>query len=173
MGLVLLTAREAHVVHAVEQLLADVAIVLRGRLATDVGARGDEGFLETIAQLVRERLLRDAQGYRTIGGYEVWREIHRSVEDDGGWFHGQVEQVPCHRRHVADVALEARVAVDKADEGLGVVTVLNLVNFCHGFGVGGVAADAPNRVGGVKNHAAIPQDLDGVFNVFFLCHNRF
>lgn len=49
--------------------------------------------------------------------------------------------------------------------------MLDFVNLCHGLRIGGVAADAPYRVGGVENDAAFIQNLDGILNIFFLCHN--
>ena len=72
MGAVLLAAREAHIVHRLEQLRGYVAVVLRRRLAADVGTGAYQCLLETVAQLLRERLIRDADAYAAIFGYEVY-----------------------------------------------------------------------------------------------------
>ena len=59
-------------------------IVLGGWLSADVGTGTDNGFLETIAQLVRERLVGDTQRYAAIVCDKIRGEVHGTVEDDGG-----------------------------------------------------------------------------------------
>lgn len=46
-------------------------------------------------------------------------------------------------------------------------SVFELVNFVHCLGVCGVAADAPDGVGRIKDGAALLEDGDTVFDIFF------
>src|SRR3712207_3723925 len=57
MGLVLLSSRPANIVYCIEYLLANVAEVRCCRLSTHVGTRAHQRLLESVAELMRERLL--------------------------------------------------------------------------------------------------------------------
>lgn len=72
--------------------------------------------------------------------------------------------------HVAHIALQTGVTVDKTDEGLGVVTMFDLIHFSYSLGVRSIATDSPYGIGRVEDDAAFFQNLHGVFDVFFLCH---
>ena len=82
--LVLLTARPAHIVHLLNDTWVNVAIVLGSRLAADIGRGGDQRLLETVAELLGEGLIGDAQGNGAILGNEIGGQVHGTIEDDGG-----------------------------------------------------------------------------------------
>jgi hypothetical protein len=52
MGLMFLTSAPADVVHLFNDARVDVAVVLCGRFATDVGRARNQRFLETIAEFL-------------------------------------------------------------------------------------------------------------------------
>ena len=170
MGAVLLAAREAHIVHRLEQLRGYVAVVLRRRLAADVGTGAYQCLLETVAQLLRERLIRDADAYAAIFGYEVFGQVDGTVQYHGRGLHGSIEQLPCHVGHIPHVALKPCVAVDKADKSLAVVAPLDVVDASDSFAVGRITAQSPHGVGGIEYHASLAQHLHGLAYVFFSVH---
>ena len=63
--------------------------------------------MKTIAQLFGKGLVGDAEGYRAIFAQQVRCQVNRLVKDDRCGFDGHIEQVPCHIRHVSDIALKA------------------------------------------------------------------
>ena len=172
-GLVLLAACPTDVVYCFEDVGGDVTVVLGSRLTTDVRAGADDRFLETVAELTRELLAGDAHSDAAVFGDEVWGEVHGIVEDHRCRLRGQFHHVPCHLRHVAHIPLQTCVAVNEADECLRVVALLNLVNTCHCLRVGGVAADAPDSIGRVENHATSAHHLYCFLNIFFQFHNPY
>lgn len=172
MGLVLLAPREANVVGLLEDEGVDVAVVLGCGLPADVGGGGHDGLLEAVAELAREGFLGDAYADAAVGGNEVGGQVHGSVEHQRGGLDDAVDELPGHVGHLAHVALQAGVAVDEADECLGVVALLDAVHFGYGLGVGGIAAYAPHGVGGIEDDAALAQHLYGVLNILFLGHRE-
>ena len=71
MWLVLLPTAPADVVYGFCKSGVNVAIVLCSGLAAEVSRGGYDGFLEAVAQLVRERLVGDAQGDASVVGNQV------------------------------------------------------------------------------------------------------
>ena len=142
--LVLLTTRPADIVDRLDDARVDVAVVLGGRLAADVRRRGDQRTLEPVAQLAREGLGGDAQGYRTVVGYQVRSQVDGTVQNEGRRLGATVlqtvYQLPRHVRHLAHIALQAGIAVHQADERLRVVALLDVIHPAHGLGVRRVAA---------------------------------
>ena len=154
-------AGEADVVHGLLDLVGDVGEGLWRGLAADVGRGADDGLLEAVAELVGEHLGGDAQPHTAVLCQEVGGEAGDAVEDDGRGAGGEVEDVPGHIGHVADVALQASRAVHETDEGLAVLASFDLKDLLYRLGVGGVATDAPDGVGGIENGASLLQHLDG------------
>ena len=44
------------------------------------------------------------------------------------------------------------------------------INLGYSFGIGHIATDAPDRVGGVKDYAALSHARNGILNIVFSCH---
>ena len=170
----LLTTGRADIVDFVDDDRVDVTEVLGGRGTADIDGGGDNGFLETVAQLAGERLTGDAYGDGAVAGNKVRGEIDGSVEDKGGGTgvaaDKAVDELPGYIGDMTDIALQTGIAVDKADEGLGVVALFDGVDTAHGIGIGGVAADTPHGVGGIENDSTAAHHLNGVSDILFLGH---
>ena len=91
--------------------------------------------------------------------------------NDGQGALGEVDEIPGDVGDGVDVGADARDAVDEGEHGLVVGALLEGVDAADGLVGGGVAADAPDRVGGVKNEAAVAQgaqaSLEVVGDVFY------
>ena len=111
----LLPTAPAHIIYSFEHTGVDVTIVLCRRLATDVGRCRDYRLLESVAQFLREGFLRNADAYRAVLGYEVGCQIDGSVKYQGRRTVTAVDYLPRHVGHIADIALQAGIAVDQTD----------------------------------------------------------
>ena len=80
----LLPACPTDVIYSLQYAWVDVAVVLRGRFAADIGGGRYQRLLETIAELFGKGLLRDADAQTAVLGNEVRSEVDGTVEDDGG-----------------------------------------------------------------------------------------
>ena len=171
-GLVLLATRPAHIVHLLDDAWVDVAVVLGRRLATDIDGGADEGLLKPVAQLVTEGFLRNAYADTAVFADEVRRKVDGTIKDKGCRLHDAVDKLPGHIRHLAHIALQAGIAVDKTDKCLAFVALLNLVHTGYGLLVGGIAAYTPYCVRWVENHPTLPKHFHSLPDILFLSHNR-
>lgn len=154
-------AGEADVIDGILNLVGDVGEGLGRGLTADVGRGGDDSLLEAVAELLRERLGGDAESYTTVLCQEIGSEIDSLVENDCSGLGSKVDDVPRHIGDVADIALQASRTIDQADEGFAVLALFDFKDLLDGLGVGGIAANAPDGVGGVQNGAALSQHFDG------------
>lgn len=80
-----------NVVNRSLQLFCDFAKRAGSGLATDVGTRGNDGFLETVAEFMRKLLGCDADAHATVLSNEVGSQTDGMLVDDrkgrGGEFH--------------------------------------------------------------------------------------
>lgn len=112
MGFVLLSARMANIVNRIEYLLTDVAVVGCCRFTADIGAGTYQSFLKTVAQFVRKRFFGNAQCDASVFCYQVGSQVDGTIQDDGRWLHGHVQQVPSHIGYLPHIALQACIGVD-------------------------------------------------------------
>ena len=118
---------------------------------------------------------RDAESHAAVLGNERRCQVDSAVEDERERTLGKLDEVPCHIRHLAHIALQTVGRVHEAEHRLGFGPLLESEDAAHGFLVGGIAADAPNCVGGVENEAAPTERLNGLSNIFcyfFLRHTQ-
>ena len=142
-------------VYALLQCRVDVGIGGGGGVAGEVGGGTDEGAAEVVEQLLAEGELGNAHAYGAVGGGEVVGDgdrEHRGGQDDGGGAQA-VEQLEGLGRDVGREHLFG----GEDEHGLAVVALLDGVDAFHGIGIGGVAADAPDGVGGVEEGEALAQ----------------
>ena len=135
-------------VYALLQCRVDVGIGGGGGVAGEVGGGTDEGAAEVVEQLLAEGELGNAHAYGAVGGREVVGERygeHINGENDSGGSLA-VEQLEGLGR---DVGREHRLT-GKDEHGLAVVALFDGVEAFHGIGIGGIAAYAPDGVGGVE-----------------------
>ena len=128
MGLMLLTARPTDIIDSLQNAGVDVAIVLCSWFSTDIGGGRDNSLLEAVTQLLGERLVGDTDTHTTILGNQIRGQIDGTVKNQCGRFHvtffQTVDELPSHIGHLAEVTLHTGIAVDEADKGLRVVTLL-------------------------------------------------
>ena len=166
MGLLLLPARRADIIYGFKQLRVDVAVVGRRWPTADIGAGRHDGLLETKTQLLGERLAGDPDGDRPVVGDKVGGKVDGIVENHRQRLCRIFDEVPSHVGHIPDISLQARLAVDKADESLGIAPLLDFIHFRHSLGVGGIAAYAPDGVGRIEDDAATAHHLHCHLDVF-------
>lgn len=171
MGFVLLAATPTDVVHRVEYLFRDVTIVLCRWFTTDVGACAYDGFLETEAQFFGERFVGDAHRQAAVFRYEVGSHVACLVQNYRGGFNHEIEEFPCHGRHVAKVTLHPCVGIHEAYHRLGVIPSFDGVYPRDSLGVGGVTADTPHRIGRVEDDPSPSHAFHGFLDVFLFVHD--
>ena len=66
--------------------------------------------------------------------------------------------------------MKASGRVDKAYHGFMVIALLERINLGYCFGIGGIAANAPYRIGRVKDEAALAEHRNGILDIFCLIH---
>ena len=123
-------------------------------MAGEVGGGADEGGAERVEQLLAEGELWNAHAYGAVGGGEVVGDgdgEHSGGQDDGGGA-GAVEQ---QLEGLGGCARREHLFGGENEHGLAVVALLDGVDAFHGVGIGGVAADAPDGVGGVEEGEAL------------------
>ena len=142
-------------VYALLQCRVDVGIGGGGGMAGEVGGGTDEGAAEVVEQLLAEGELGYAHTDGAVGGGEVVGDgdgEHRGGQDDSGGSLA-VEQLEGLGR---DVGREHRLT-GKDEHGLAVVALFDGVEAFHGVGISGIAAYAPDGVGGVEEGEALAQ----------------
>ena len=77
-----LSSAPADVVHFLYDTRVDVTVVLSCGFSADVCRSGDDGFLETVAQLAGEGFLRDAYANGAVGSDEVRSQVYSPVKDE-------------------------------------------------------------------------------------------
>ena len=140
-----------HIVNGILDFLADFVESLRCRFSADVGTRAHDGLLESEAEFIDELFLCDADAGTAVFGYHVGSQPGHMVEDDRERLVAQLYHVPSDIGHVPHIALQTHIAIDQTDECLAVLAFLDFKHLSHGFLVGGIAADAPHRVGRVED----------------------
>ena len=147
MRFMFLTTRPTDIVDRLQDTRINVAVILCSRFTTDIGRGRDNGLLETIAEFLRERLVGNANAYAAILGNEVLCQIDGTIKNERcglrfGLFQA-IDQLPGHIGDVTDIALETGIAVDQADEGLGVITLFDVVDTLDCLRVGSVGSRHP------------------------------
>lgn len=118
MRFMLLSAGKTNIIHRRKNFLRNIVIVLCRWLSANVGRRAYNGFLKSVAQLVRERLFSYPNANRSIVGNQIRRQINRPVQNYGCRFGNGIDEFPSHARHRFDIALQSGVGIDETDEGL-------------------------------------------------------
>ncbi len=136
----------------------DFAVVAGRGGAAEVGGGGDEGAVKGVEEGGGEGFAGDADAYGSVVRDEGRGEAAGVGVDDGGGFVGNVDEV---EGDVGDVGVGGDfTGVVKEDEhGFAVVAAFEGVDAADGVFVGGVAADAPDGVGGVEDDTAGAQDV--------------
>lgn len=153
-GGALIAAGEADIVNGVLNLGGNVAEGLWGGLAADVGTGADDGAMHVLAEEHGENLAGKSYAYAAVVGEEVGGETAAVVVDDGEGRVGAVDELPRNVGDVLHMLFEASLGINEADEGLGVHALLYLIDAAHGFGIAGVAAEAPDGIGGVEDDSS-------------------
>lgn len=131
-----------------------------GWLSGDVGRGGYDGFSEAFEQVAAERLLYEADGDGAVFVDEVGGEADGVFVDDGGGFSGGLEVVE-HAKVGAGNILEYVAFVGQQDDhAFTWGSLFNGVYLFNGLGVGGVAADTPDGIGGIEDGAAVVKHLE-------------
>ena len=124
-------------------------------MAGEVGGGADEGAAERVEQLLAEGELGQAHADGAVGGGEVGSYggvQHLDGQDDGGGA-GAVEQLECFGGRVG----REHLCGGEDEHRLAVVALLDGIDAFYGVGIGGVAADAPDGVGGVEEGVPLAQ----------------
>lgn len=127
----------------------DVGIGGGGWLAGEVGGGADQGAAKFVEQLLAEVELRYAYTDGAVGGWKVIRYgdcKHIDGQNDGGRPRAVEEQLAGLGR---DVRRE-HLLVGKDKHGLAIVALFDGVDAFYGVGVGGIATDSPNSIGGIE-----------------------
>lgn len=133
----------------------DVGIGGGGRMAGEVGGGADQGAAECVEQLLAKSKLGDAHADGAVGGWKVIRY--------GDCKHGNRKN-DCRRpltveQQLADFGWDMRrkhLLVDKYKHGLAMVALFDGVDAFNGVGVGCIAADSPDRIGGIEERFPLP-----------------
>ena len=126
-------------------------------MAGEVGGSADEWVAKFVEQLLAEGELGYAHTDGAVGGGEVMGDgngEHLDGQYDGGGA-GAME------KQLADFGWEVgreHLFGGEDEHGLAVVALLDGIDAFDGVGIGGIAADAPDGVGGVEEGEALAQD---------------
>ena len=143
-------------VYALLQCRVDVGIGGGGGMAGEVGGGADEGAAEVVEQLLAEGELGNAHAYGAVGGGEVVGDgdgEHRGGQDDSGGPLAVEQQL----EDLGGCTGREHLFGGEDEHGRAVVALLDGVDAFHGIGIGGIAADAPDGVGGVEEGEALAQ----------------
>lgn len=133
----------------------DVGIGGGGRVTREIGGGADEGAAELVKQLLAEEKLGDAYADGAVGGWKVIRYgdcKHIDGQNDGSRPRAVEEQL-------ADLGWDMRckhLLVDKDKHGLAMVALFDGVDAFYGVGVGCIAADTPDGIGGIEERFPLP-----------------
>ena len=83
-----------------------------------------------------------------------------------------LHEVHRHGRNLPHVFRDHIQVGGEEDQRLGLAPPLDGIDLRHGFGVRGVAAQAPDGVGGIQDRAAGPEGLQGLGKDFIAFHSR-
>ena len=171
-----------HVVHRRENLLRDLVETQRRRIPGDVGRRAHQRLAKSPHQFAAERAAvalgsvresqRDAYAHGPVFCDHVGGEVLGSRIDDG---HGRVvhlHEVDCHRGDFTHIFRDHVEVRGQHYQGLCPRPVLYCENFLHGLFVAGVAAYAPDRVGGVEYDSAVAQHGHGLVDYLPDVHHK-
>ena len=133
----------------------DVGIGGGGRTAREVGGGADQGATKLVKHLLTKSKLGDAYADGAVGGWKVIRY--------GDCKHGNRKN-DCRRpltmeQQLADFGWDMRrkhLLVDKDKHGLAMVALFDGVDAFYGVGVGCIAADSPDGIGGIEERFPLP-----------------
>src|SRR5690606_35495394 len=92
-----------------------------------------------------------------ISGNDIRREIHSVGINDGERCFRIFDQIVSHVGYVVYVARQLVIILKQNDKAFLWITPFQRIDFFHGLGVGGIAADSPYGVGRVKNKPTVFQ----------------
>ena len=169
-------------IDGVLDLLRDFAEAGGRRLAGDVRGCGHDRPAELERKVAAEIEQRDAHAHGTVLRDGVPGEVptvaglpfhaglrvrindrHRLVID--------LHEVHRHGRNLPHVFRDHIQVGGEEDQRLGLAPPLDGIDLRHGFGVRGVAAQAPDGVGGIQDRAAGPEGLQGLGKDFIAFHS--
>lgn len=113
---------------------------------------------------------------RPLFGDEVRGDARSSGQDQREWLGGQLLHFEGDAGGLVNVPHDHIGRGAEHQHRFLVFAALEVVDPLDRFGVGGVAADAPDRVGRVEDHSSFTQDPDGLRHGLFhgfRCHNVF
>lgn len=133
----------------------DVGIGGGGRTARKICGSADQGATKLVKHLLTKSKLGDAHADGAVGGWKVIRYGDCKLIDgqNDGSRPLTVEQ------QLADLGWDMRckhLLVDKDKHGLAMVALFDGIDAFYGVGVGGIAADTPDRIGGIEERFPLP-----------------
>ncbi len=145
----------------------DLRVAGGGGLGGDIGGGRDDGFPESFYQVFTECLPDETDGDGIVGGGEVIGETDGAFVDHGGGFFCRRDKIENTGIGLTGIFQDIAGVGDQDDQGFRFGASFQCVDLFHGVGVGGVAADAPNGIGGIADQASGPQYRETTFYVLF------
>ena len=127
----------------------DVGIGGGGRTARKICGSADQGATKLVKHLLTKSKLGDAYADGAVGGWKVIRYgdcKHIDGQNDSSRSRAVEEQLASLGRDVRSEHL----LVGKDKHGLAMVALFDGVDAFYGVGVGGIATDSPNSIGGIE-----------------------
>ena len=153
-----------------QEILAPLVPVIVDRdglafdLAHEAGFRAAMLLVEA-DQVAAEFVIDEADADRPVGIDEVRCETDGAFIDDGSGFGHGFQEIENVRVGLAGVLEDVARIGQQNDEAFCFGALFQRIYFADGFGVGGVAADAPDGIGGIQDQAAGSEDSEAMLDV--------
>ena len=115
--------------------------------------------------MTAKRIFGNPDSNRAISRYQVIGQTDRLVIDHGGGFGYLLEVIKYTQVRCGGIFQDIAFIGNEDDHGFGIGPFFEIIYFLDRFGVGSVATDTPDRVGGIQDQVPLPEFSETAFNI--------